>query len=362
MNSKLKIALIVGVVMLVCGVAISGAGFAMGGLKDVVFSIDGVKVFDPKVIDFQNAKELEKVDETFEDVSSIDIHVDSINKITIKKGATLTVKGQNLTFFGGLKAERTADGALVVAHSVDWPSRYGVISFQSIFRAATNPYPLSYVEITVPQGASLAAIDLSVSFGDVEINDLTAGLTEVNSDSGSISARDLTCDAFKVTSNYGDTDARNVNAKEVSLTSDSGDIKFRNLTASNDFAIESAYGSVDLEAVNAGAARFQLSSGNFIARNMSVANGMNLSSSYGDIELTGDLRGDSAIESDAGSINLTLYGSEDDYAVSVDSNVGEVTLGDREFSGSGGYFESGPSSAPSKITIRSHFGDVHVGF
>jgi hypothetical protein len=106
-----------------------------------------------------------------------------------------------------------------------------------------------------------------------------------------------------------------------------------------------------------------MSSGDFSARGISVAGGMKLDSDHGDIELTGALHGESAIESDAGNLELTLDGREGDYAVSVESNAGDVTLGGRGLGGYGkGRFESGPSSAPDKISINSNFGNVDVSF
>jgi hypothetical protein len=358
MNSKLKIILIIGVVMLLCGVGVSAAGYAMGGMKSVVIQASG-----PQVIDESYRAQIEKGDEVFEHVTALDINLDGIENVSVKEGPALTVKGQQFIPFGGLMAERATDGTLIVKHSVKRTEPYGIIDFPSIFRAAINPYPSSYLEITVPRGASLAAITIDLSFGDVEIDSAAAERAEIKVSSGTISASNLTCGSFSTESSFGDTNLQNVNANDITIASDSGNTKLWNLTAPGGLTLTSSFGSTDLEAVNAGTAKFELSSGDFAARGVSVTDGMKLHTGFGNVEFSGALHGDSAIKSDSGNLDLALNGRQDDYAISVESNAGEVSLGDRGYSDYGhGRFESGPSSSPNNVEIISNFGNVDVTF
>jgi hypothetical protein len=358
MNSKLKIILIVGVVVLLCGVGVSAAGYAMGGMKGVIMEASG-----PQVIDESYKTKIVKVDESFDNVTAIDINLDGIEKVTIKEGPSVTAKGEQFLAFGGLKAERGADGTLAVTHSVEHKGPHWTIDFPSIFRAAVGPYPSSYLDITVPRGTSLAAITVDLAFGGVTIDAAVADRAEIKVDSGSISASDITSESFKVDSSFGDIDLQNINAGDVVIASDSGSIKLWNLTVPGDLTLKSSFGKVDLDAVNAGTSKFDMSSGDFSARGISVANGMELNSSYGDIELSGSLRGYSAINSDSGNLDMELNGTEDDYEISTESDAGDVRIGDRGFGNYGhGRFESGPSSAPNKISINSSFGGVDVEF
>jgi hypothetical protein len=358
MNSKLKIIIIIGVVMLLCGIGVGAAGYVMGGMKSVVIQASG-----PQVIDESYRAQIAKVDEAFENVTALDIRLDGIESMSVKEGPALTVKGQQFIPFGGLMAERAADGTLTVKHSVKRTGPYGIIDFPSIFRAAINPYPSSYLEITVPRGTSLAAITIDLSFGDVEIDSAASERIDIKVSTGKILASNLTCRSFSIGSSFGDIDVQNVNADDVTIASDSGNIKLWNLTAPGGLTLTSSFGNTDLEAVNAGASDFKLSSGDFSARGVSVADGMKLNVNFGDVEFSGSLHGDSAIRSDSGNLDLALNGRQDDYAVSVESNAGEVSLGDRGFGDYGhGRFESGPSSAPNKVSIISNFGNVNVTF
>jgi hypothetical protein len=358
MNNKLKIILIIGVVVLLCGVGVGAAGYAMGGMKGVILQAGG-----PQVIDESNNAEIEKVDETFENITDIEVDLDGIESVTIKEGPSLSVKGQHFLYFGGLKAERAANGTLFVTHSVKGVNLPWLIDFPSILRSAINPYPTSYLEITAPRGTSLSAIAVNVAFGNVTIDAATVERAEIKVDSGNISASNLTCGSFNTEASFGDIDIQNTTSDDVSIASDSGNIKLWNLTAPGGVTIKSSYGNVDLEAVNAGASKLELSSGDLSARGISIANGMTLRNSFGNIAITGSLRGNSTIESNSGNLDLALNGTEDDYSISGKSNVGEIRIGDRAFIEYGnGRFESGPSSAPNRVSIQSDFGDVDVEF
>jgi hypothetical protein len=187
MNGKLKAALIVGVALLVGGVAVGTVGYAAGGMKDVAFTLrDG-----PLVVDRTNSGQMEKVDEVFEDVSSIEVHVSSMSRVVVKEGPTLSVKGQSPVFAGGLKAERAADGALTVTQgreqdNVWWFS----LNFLNLF-TGYNDVASSFVEITVPRAASPAAVTLDVDFGEVRIESLSAGAVAVDASYGDVAMENV---------------------------------------------------------------------------------------------------------------------------------------------------------------------------
>ncbi|MDR1042575.1 MAG: DUF4097 domain-containing protein [Clostridiales Family XIII bacterium] len=359
MNSKLKIILIIGIALLLGGIGVGTAGFAMGGMKAVAIQASGLQV-----IDESHEAQIAKVDETFENVAAINVSLDSIESVRVKEGPALTVRGQQFIPFGGLAAARAEDGTLAVTHSVKRTLPYGIIDFPSVFRAAINSHSSSYLEITVPQGTSLAAITIDLDLGGVEIDSAVAERMDIKVDAGKISASNLTCESFSIDSDFGDVDVQNVNANDVVVTGDSGNMKLWNLTAPGSLTLTSSFGSVDLEAVNAGTSDVDLSSGDFSARGMSVADGMKLNVDFGSIKFTGSLRGDkNIITSASGDTDLALNGRQDDYAISVESNAGEVRLGDRGFTDYvHGRVESGPSSAPNKVEIISNFGNVDVTF
>jgi hypothetical protein len=351
----------------VCGAAITAAGVGMGGVQNVVLWPDG-----PKVIDPDDKEQIESVDETFVNVSAININLSSMDNVAVKRGSVFSVKGQNLLVRGGLKAERGNDGTLTVANSVKRDISNWVFfdfDFGELYGLITNGWHgidriKNFVEITVPENTSLTAITLGLSYGDVTLEDASSEQIIVYLSSGDIDAKNLMCDSFNIDSSYGDITVNNLNARDVLLDSSTGDIYLTNVGAPDGIKLNSAYGEVTLEAINAGKSTFDLSSGDFTADDIAITNGIRVDNSYGDISITGDIRGESRVDSSSGDIDIKLYGAEDEYYVTVDTSAGDVTLGDRTFEGvASGYFEGGgASSAPNKFVIDSSYGDVEVDF
>jgi hypothetical protein len=354
MNSKLKVVLIAGIALLVFGAAVGTAGFVMGGMKDVVIWPDGTQM-----ISIRDGLEIEEVDQSFENVSSIVIDVDNIDKVVVKEGETLTVKGRNALSIGGLKAERTDSGALTVTHSVRGSGLPWVINLASLMEARSAP--ASYLEITAPPNVTLSAVSIDVDFGHVELSDVPAGEVLIKSDSGDVKASGLSCGAFEIQSDYGGIDVREVNAANVTIKANSGVTKLRDVLATGALSVESDYGEVDFDTVSCARSEISISSGNFTGRAVTASDGISLRGDYGDIDLSGSLQGDSLIESNAGNVDVTLAGTEDDYSIVAEADAGNVVIGDRKFGGNG-RFERLRPAAPGAVEIRCDYGNVRVEF
>ncbi|MDR3225078.1 MAG: DUF4097 domain-containing protein [Clostridiales Family XIII bacterium] len=367
MSSKLKILLIVGIVVLVSGIAVSAAGVGMGGVQNVILWPDG-----PKVIDADDKKQVERVDETFANVQAIDIDLKSMDHVVLKRGSTFSVKGQNLLVMGGLKAALDNSGTLTVTNSVkrdisDWV--FFNIDFDEIYGFITRGRPgagaaKNSVEITVPENTSLTAITLDLSYGDVTLADASSEQITVTLSTGNVDAKNLACDSFNIDSSYGDINMNDLDARDVLLNSSAGTISLTNVRAPDGIKLHASYGTVDLKAVTAGRSEFNLSSGDFTADDITITDGIRVDNSYGNINIEGDVRGESRIEAGAGDVDVELYGAEEEYYVIADVSVGNVTLGDRKFERvGGGNFESGGVSfAPNQFSIDSSYGDVKVTF
>jgi hypothetical protein len=395
MNNKLKVTLIIGIIILIGGVAASATGYIYGGVKSIAMMNGRLKAIDPN-----DSSRMEKVDEAFDGVSAISVDVESMSNVTVKEGPAVSVKGQNPLDFGGLKAELSAAGTLAIENSVDMEDSFSFIfNFPGIF--SHTKFDSSFVEITVPRTVSLAAINLDVGFGDVNVNGASAGAINVVSESGSVNSNGLTCDTFDVSSSFGDVDVVDVKAREAAVKNASGSVGITNLSASGrlsvdsyfgDIAVKSAntgethiesdsgsvsivslsapsgldvkssFGDVSFTVVDAGASKIEMESGDFTADTMSVTGGMNLDSNFGEINFSGDLQGASVIKSESGEMSLALGGSEADYFITAESGSGEVAIGGRKFGGYEGYTEKGAQTAPNRIDIRSGYGDVDVRF
>ncbi|MDR2163598.1 MAG: DUF4097 domain-containing protein [Clostridiales Family XIII bacterium] len=355
MNSKLKITLIIGIIVLVCGVAVHAAGYMSGGMKTLMFLPDG-----PRAVNTDGSGRIEKVDQTFEGVSVISLDVESLGSVTIKEGPALSVKGQVPLDLGGLKAELGPDGTLTVGHSAKMEGSF-IINLPDIFGARKLHH--SFVEITVPGGVSLSAITCDVAFGDVSVGGVSAGAIIVESESGHVEVDGLACGSFNAHSSYGDVDVSNVGAQEAAVYSESGSVAITGLAAPGGLIVDSSYGDVRLDEVDAGASKVNMNSGDFTADTVSIAGGLDIRSDYGNVEIDGAISGDSSVTSMSGDVHLLLSGMEDEYFTSVKSDAGETFIGGRQFGGSiGGYTEKGAQTAPNRIEINSNYGDVRVDF
>jgi hypothetical protein len=367
MNSKLKILLIVGLIVFVCGGAVAAAGGVMGGMKSVTVWPDG-----PKIIDPFDESQIERVDKSFDGVTSIDVKLGYMDSVTVKAGEGFSVKGQNHLAMGGLKAELGADGKLTVKHSAKYGSGlHGLISFPDIFHTllvGRTPNSLdannASVEITVPENATIAALGLDVAFGGVAVESVSADRVSIDLASGDAAVKEVSAGAFSIGMHFGDLDAEGIYAGEASFESTSGDMELKGVAAAGELRIDSSFGNVKLDVASADTARIDIASGELTAARLEIASGMDVSNNYGDIIVGGDIRGASNVESNYGNIDVELSGAETDYYVTAECNAGDVAIGTMSYDSIGkGRFEGrGLPTAPNKLAIEANFGDIKVSF
>jgi hypothetical protein len=359
MSSKIKVIIIIGASMLVCGLAMAAVGYVNGGMKDVILMSDG-----PVVAGSEEGQRVDEVDETFDDVTSIDISLGSVSNVTLKEGPEVTVKGRSPVILGGLKADISNEGTLTIGHSAWNKSAPWVISFAGLFDGRRfSGWDSSYVEITAPDLAALSAITVDIGYGDVKLDGLSAGRIDINSTGGEVITRKLDCDTLIISASYGETEATDIDAREVRISNASGEMNLQNIKAPRGLTLKSSYGSIDIDDIIAGKSVFTLSSGDFSADDVDFADGVTIRNSYGSIGLTGSLRGMSEIDSSSGDINLMLDGNEDEYSISTNVASGDISIGDKrlDYRG-GGRIESGPSTARNSIIIDNAYGDVTIDF
>jgi DUF4097 and DUF4098 domain-containing protein YvlB len=364
MNSKVKILLIIGVIICVCGVAAAAAGSAQGGTKPVLFWPDGPKIFnaDDKTL-------YDTVDETYADVDSVTVDLDTADYVKITKGDTFSVKGQILLANGGLKAENT-DGSLVIQHRVRNYARGFYFNPSGIFGSwgvgnfrfdGTN---LGYVEITVPGDTRLKTVTTQVDFGSTEIDGLTADAATFNSDSGDIAVKNLTSGKLVIDQDFGSVACENTDVNSAVITDNSGEIQLAYMTALEKLEIESDFGDIEIGNVTASGVTFDLNSGSFDATGVSLTD-MSLESDFGDVNIAGSVTGENSIRSDSGNVNLTLDADIANYGFDIEHDWGAISIGGSNgysSEGSGNYRSQNWEVAADRMTIKADYGDIEVEF
>ncbi len=163
-------------------------------------------------------------------------------------------------------------------------------------------YTKPVLEITLPEGRSLADCRISVGAGSVRISDITVDGLRIDSGAGAIKGEKLV-------------------ARKTELKTGAGSLEFTDCTF-EDTGIETGAGRVVFD-------------GNLTSR-MEVSTG-------------------------AGSVELTVDGTENDYRVDFNRGIGSVRIGTASFNGVGNGTAGNPS-ANKRIKLSTGVGSVRISF
>lgn len=86
-----------------------------------------------------------------------------------------------------------------------------------------------------------------------------------------------------------------------------------------------------------------------------------LSCGAGEIDASGTILGEGDISCGVGAVTLVLAGREEDYSYDVDCGIGDVTIGDMEYSGIGMNKSEGASGSR-ELSIECGIGSVDISF
>lgn len=154
---------------------------------------------------------------------------------------------------------------------------------------------LPIITVTVPEGTVFERLEVSVGAGIIEAESLEAESAQIDVDAGSFVCGDLRVNGkcqFDVDAGSAEVDG-GCCGKNLDLDVDAGGLTLLNF--------DSAAVTMDVDA--------------------------------GSIEYSGTIRGSWTADCDVGSITMELDAAEKDYNYAVDSDMGSVQIGSREFSG-----------------------------
>ncbi|MBR6533118.1 MAG: DUF4097 family beta strand repeat protein [Clostridia bacterium] len=114
---------------------------------------------------------------------------------------------------------------------------YGALSVKS-----------STSNVETPKSFKFESIDISVSTGDIRVEDVSADLVCLSVSTGEIIANGITCEGdFKVNVSTGDAKLEDIKCKNIISNGDTGDISLKNVIAKETFSIERSAGDVKFE-------------------------------------------------------------------------------------------------------------------
>lgn len=163
-------------------------------------------------------------------------------------------------------------------------------------------------------------LEVSANMGDVVVTVPRGTRLEylsVDSEAGSVTLEDMETDFLELTQDLGETTLKNCSWSSADIDNGCGTIKGTGLT--------SEY--------------------------------LDVSADMGEVNLQGGFTGETDVEANAGSVSLKLSGSQADYDIELESNLGGVTLNGR---GSGRTISQ--SGGPHSLDVSCDVGSIDVQF
>ncbi len=103
------------------------------------------------------------------------------------------------------------------------------------------------VILYLPEEKILKNMDITMEFGDIQMNGVQAEGGSIQSDDGDITLSGCKMQDVKLEADYGDVEIKSGTWKNGSITMDDGDVKISGTKLSGDISISNSYGDIDLE-------------------------------------------------------------------------------------------------------------------
>lgn len=163
----------------------------------------------------------------------------------------------------------------------------------------------SKIHVRVPGSQVFEKITVDKGSGSAMLIDLSVDEINVDNGSGGLSISGVTTQKLTVDSGSGGVNISDSKSEKSVLNSGSGAVIVENCEL-GESSVDSGSGFVDLE--------------NIVAKNLMVETGS------GKVDISGILTGDCGFDSGSGSLNVVVYGNEEDYNISTDMGSGSFYL------------------------------------
>lgn len=348
----IKIFVILGLILLVAGVAVFVGGMTAGGWDSSILntvrytqkSYDAEGGVTSVHIEYSNAAISVEYSETAETV-----HIDYPVRLNERDEESAQIEITE------------KDGALTVVEHVDWQDslfQWDIDLFQWDIDLDFGDDSARTVRVVLPAGQNIA-LDLYTQNGSVSLNADGEALPslDLRSNNGSISVSGtLTV------------------AEDAAFQTDNGSVNVSGVSAAGDLTLRTSNGSMRAENISAANMQAKTSSGSMTLKDISAADALTAEAGAGEIELLGDITakmltvstsaGDIAMHDgmiDAQEIAMTtelgsieaegsaFAGAQSDYTVLVSTGLGESNVSDSV-------------GGSRKLTLSTGTGDIRVYF
>lgn len=301
MKKFVKIFVILGIVLCLCGGIVTAAGYIGGGLQELTGKVSS------SIPAVQSAKAQESLTFSPNEIGRLEFRLNS----------------ENIAF------HPSSDGQIHIRYRTRDDVTYTTYQEQST--ASDGLSTLVFTRKGTSTGTQLFhfGMEFDDDSADVQVA-LPKGLSvDVLTDSGDMEFSGVTIAALSVSTVSGEADLTNVQADDLTVGTTSGDIDLEHTTVSGETNLETTSGELDLEDCTLNGPLSISSVSGDLEGQAIVSGNVTIGTTSGDVEL--ELSGSPAhsagnISTTSGEMNLHGLQAQADYVVNVSTVSGDVTI------------------------------------
>lgn len=329
-----KLSAIVGCILLGAGILLCGAGFVGMGcnLNTFTYPRGGESAAVSSFV----------VEDT---VDSIEIHA-SMGDVKIERASAANPEDVEIILAEKVYQATVEEGLLVVRPLKSAGGQNGWNWYQLLNFPSNGDWD---VTIRVPEKL-LDSVFVETSMGDVDLSDLEAGSVTVQGDMGGVTLDSVSAsESMTVTQSLGRVTLENCQGGTLLLENDMGDMEL----SSGRFTegqITSSSGSVGVADSDFTALTVDNDMGNVNLITTQVSGAASCTVNMGNIDLDAFTSPDITLTADSGNVTGTLAGRQEDYQITVDTDMGNSTLKDQLGDG------------PNILRVTTDMGNIELAF
>jgi len=192
------------------------------------------------------------------------------------------------------------------------------------------------ITIFLPANASLDDVNIELSSGRVNIDQLNASTLTTRVNSGNVTINNLTTES-------------------AYIRTTSGNVRLTDTAVEGSLDLRANSGNVTVTNVAANSFELRTTSGNIRASSI-VANGLMADANSGNITIEGTLNGYTRANATSGRVRINATGSESDFIVSTSVGSGRVRINGRNQT------SLINTNAPNRIDAQTRSGNININF
>ena len=338
----LKSSALVGCILLGVGIVMGGAGFVAMGCDLDAFTYPRVEA-NPQSGDAVqiNGQEISHV--PADTVDSLEIHA-SMGNVTVER--TAGSQEVEIILMENVYQATVEEGLLVVRPLKSAGGQNGWNWYQLLNLHSNRDWD---VTIRVPEKL-LDSVFVETSMGTVDLSDLEAASVTVQGDMGDVALDNVSAsESMTVTQSMGRVTMENSQGGTLLLENDMGDTDVAN-GSFTEGQITASSGSVGVAGSDFTTLAVDNDMGDVTLVSTQVSGAASCTVNMGNIDLDAFASPEITLTADSGNVEGTLAGRQEDYQITVDTDLGDSNLKDQLGGG------------PNLLQVITNMGDIDLQF